>query len=162
MPLTRRTWTDDDGSGTTGTILNNAELQRIYDDVDPLSPATSTITTTGTQTALALPAGINELVIFANNATLLTLQGIAAGEDGQRITIFSKGAGRVDIVNQNASASAVNRIITGGGTTITLAPGTGRASLLYDLTTARWRVDVHGSDTGAGRNLFVYSTFGGF
>lgn len=34
MSITRRTWTDDDGSGTTGTILNNAELQRLYDDID--------------------------------------------------------------------------------------------------------------------------------
>jgi hypothetical protein len=33
--INRATWTDDDGSGTTGTILNNARLQGdIYDKVD--------------------------------------------------------------------------------------------------------------------------------
>jgi hypothetical protein len=30
----RSTWTDDDGTGTTGTIINNAELAKIYDNID--------------------------------------------------------------------------------------------------------------------------------
>ena len=34
MPITRSTWVDDDGSGTTGTIINNAELQKIYQNID--------------------------------------------------------------------------------------------------------------------------------
>ena len=34
MPITRSVWTDDDGSGTTGTVLNNAELQKIYNNID--------------------------------------------------------------------------------------------------------------------------------
>jgi hypothetical protein len=34
--ITRTTWTDDDGSGTTGTILNNAQLQAIFDAIDQL------------------------------------------------------------------------------------------------------------------------------
>jgi hypothetical protein len=146
----------------TAAVVSVADmLTHVRDNLNALTQAATTITTTGTQTALALPVGHGDLVVYANNATLLTLQGVAAGEDGQRITIFSKGAGRVDIVNENAGASAANRIITGGGTTIMLAPGSGRVSLLYDLTTLRWRVDVHGSDTGAGRNLFLYSTYGG-
>lgn len=32
--LTRTTWTDDNGSGTTGSIINNAELQAIYAAVE--------------------------------------------------------------------------------------------------------------------------------
>ena len=33
--INRATWTDDDGSGTTGTIINNARLQGdIYDKID--------------------------------------------------------------------------------------------------------------------------------
>jgi hypothetical protein len=32
--LARTVWTDDDGSGTTGSIVNNAELQAIYDAVE--------------------------------------------------------------------------------------------------------------------------------
>ena len=34
MPITRSTWIDDDGSGQTGTIINNAELQKIYANID--------------------------------------------------------------------------------------------------------------------------------
>lgn len=33
---TRFTWTDDDGTGTTGTIVNNAELQKIFDAIDAM------------------------------------------------------------------------------------------------------------------------------
>lgn len=109
----------------------------------PIVPATSTITTTGTSTALAIPSGTGDLVIFANNATLLTLQGITAGLDGQSLTIYSKGAGQIDLSNDNGAANAGNRILNGSTTTISLAPGSGRVSLRYDLTTARWRVFDH-------------------
>lgn len=34
MAITRVTWTDDSGTGTDGTVLNNAELQAIYDSLD--------------------------------------------------------------------------------------------------------------------------------
>jgi len=34
MPITRTVMVDDDGSGTTGTILNNAWLQTIYNQID--------------------------------------------------------------------------------------------------------------------------------
>lgn len=37
MPITRTPLVDDDGSGTTGTILNNAWLQAIYDAIDALT-----------------------------------------------------------------------------------------------------------------------------
>lgn len=34
-PIQRKTWVDDDGTGTTGTIINNARLQQdIYDPID--------------------------------------------------------------------------------------------------------------------------------
>lgn len=106
-------------------------------------PATSTVTTTGAQIALTLPSGFSDLVIFANNATLLTIQGIAAGHDGQRVTIFSLGAGQVDLANLSPSAAAANRLINGVTGTISLAAGSGRVSLIYDSTVARWRVVLH-------------------
>lgn len=34
MPITRTTMIDDDGSGTTGTILNNAWKQELYGQID--------------------------------------------------------------------------------------------------------------------------------
>src|SRR5256885_16742321 len=42
----RATWTDDDGTGTTGTILNNARLQAdIYDKVDAMFAGTGSYVT---------------------------------------------------------------------------------------------------------------------
>lgn len=34
MPISRVTWTDDSGGGTDGTIINNAQLQAIYDSIE--------------------------------------------------------------------------------------------------------------------------------
>ena len=34
MPITRTAWTDDDGTGTTGTPLNNAEKTLLYNQID--------------------------------------------------------------------------------------------------------------------------------
>lgn len=39
MPITRTAWIDDDGSGTTGTVINNAEKTLIYDQIDAHTPA---------------------------------------------------------------------------------------------------------------------------
>jgi len=34
MAITRTAWTDDDGTGTTGTVLNNAVKTELYDQID--------------------------------------------------------------------------------------------------------------------------------
>lgn len=45
--VSRSTLTDDDGSGTTGSIVNNSELQKVYDNVEAevKSASNPTITT---------------------------------------------------------------------------------------------------------------------
>ena len=43
MAITRTAMTDDDGSGTTGTILNNAWKQELYNQIDAM-PITGTWT----------------------------------------------------------------------------------------------------------------------
>ncbi len=151
--IVRTADTDDDGTNTTGTVHNNAWKTAIYDAIDTVIAAlyalvasvtgVSTITTTGTITALALPTGTGDLVIRLNNASLTTIQGIVAGTDGQQLTLVSLGAGQVDLANQNASATAANRLINQVTGTISLAAGVGRVILRYDVTTARWRVIVH-------------------
>ena len=37
MPITRTPMVDDDGSGTTGTIINNAWKSELYDQIDALA-----------------------------------------------------------------------------------------------------------------------------
>jgi hypothetical protein len=101
-----------------------------------------TTTSTGTQNNFAATAA-RVLVLRCNNASLLTLTGLAAGTDGDMVYVLSVGAGRVDIANQDASSSAANRVINGVTGTISLVAGVGTAQLVYDATTARWRVVDH-------------------
>ena len=88
-------------------------------------------------------------VLYCDNATLLTLTGFAAGYDGQRLHIVSRGAGQVDIANQSASSTAANRVINGVTGTRSLAAGSGVMVLEYDTDAAnaganpRWRCILH-------------------
>lgn len=137
---TPRTWVA--GELVTASMLNT----HIRDNLNALAPSPTVITTTGTQTALAIPSGRGDLVIFANNPTLLTVQGITAGFDGQRLTILSIGAGQVDFAHQNGSATAANRLINFATVGLTsLAAGSGVATYVYDAnpTAQRWRLDKH-------------------
>lgn len=117
---------------------------------DPPNPATSaavTSTATGTQNDFG-PSLPNHTVLRLNNASLLTITGLAGGYDGQRVTLVSIGAGQVDLAHQSGSSTAANRLIniaTTGPTS--LAPGSGTAEYVYDGTSARWRLVRH--DQGA-------------
>jgi hypothetical protein len=125
---------------TTGELMTAAMINAIIDAANGTN-AVGTPTTTGTQNALAIPAGLGPLSIYANNATLLTINGLAAGVVGQLLTIHSVGTGQIDLANQSGSATAANRIITGVTGPISLAAGIGRVSLQYDGS--RWRVLGH-------------------
>src|SRR6266850_2130207 len=63
--------------------------------------------------------------------------------EGTVLWITSIGAGHVDLANQNAGSTDRKRIITTAAATISLAAGSGRASLVYDGNTSRWRVLEH-------------------
>lgn len=116
------------------------------------APTNATTTATGTQNDFA-PSGLTftagqTTTLRCNNATLLTINGVAGGVDGALLRIVSVGAGQVTLAHQNAGSTAANRllnIITSGITP--LAAGVGVATLLYDGTTARWRLVRH--DQGA-------------
>lgn len=100
-----------------------------------------TVTTTGNIDDLAFS---NASVIRMNNASLATIRGLAAGVAGQRVTIISIGAGRVDLAHQHASSTAENRFINNVTSGITpLAAGTGVATYQYDSVTDRWRLIAH-------------------
>jgi hypothetical protein len=136
-------------SGTTTLTAGAGRAQLCYDGTTArwrvLSAerivSVQTTTSTGTQNDFALNAGAQ--VLRCNNASLLTLNGLGAGVDGQRVEIVSIGAGQVDIANQAAGSTAANRVINNVTATISLAGGSGRALVIYDGTTARWRVVEH-------------------
>lgn len=68
-----------------------------------------------------------------------TVTGIANGLDGRILVIANAGSFDLVIANQSASSTAGNRIITGTGADVTVAAD-GTATLIYDNTTARWRI----------------------
>ncbi len=148
MSITRRTWTDDDGSGTTGTILDNAELQRVYDDVDARWSIYST-TSTGTQNDFSITSGgVEADILRCNNVSDLTIQGIVApaspAKPGKRLTIVSVGVGNVYLAHENTGSTAGYRLInmaTTGNTPLVAAKGW--AELVYDNIHGRWRLVAH-------------------
>lgn len=145
MSITRTTDTDDDGSGTTGTIRTNAWLQAIYDVLDARwSRATST--STGTQTVISFSEA--DLVLF-NNASDLTIRSLTApaspAKPGKRLILASIGAGNVFLNHQDTTGTtAANRMInTVTSATTPLAAGAGKAAYVYDDNASRWRLVHH-------------------
>jgi len=101
-------------------------------------------TTTGTETALAIPSGTGTLTLYLNNATLLTVQGIAAGIADQLLFVFSKGAGQVDFAHLHASGTALGKLKLFATVGLTsLAAGSGVAVFQYDATVTQWRLVAH-------------------
>jgi hypothetical protein len=143
-PLASPTFTGTPAAPTAALGTSTTQLATTAFTAAALAPGVSAPTTTGTATALAIPAGAGNLVLFVNNATLLTVQGIAAGLDGQLLTIFSKGAGQIDFYHAHASGTALGKLNLFATTGFTsLAAGAGVAVFQYDLTLTKWRLVAH-------------------
>lgn len=99
-------------------------------------------------------------LLRCNNASLLTIRGLAAGVAGQRLAIVSVGSGQVDLAHENTNSTNVNRIINGVVGTISLTPGRGRAILEYDGSSQRWRV-IHHEQGASITQTFSASDFTG-
>ncbi len=67
-----------------------------------------------------------------------TITSIASGADGKHHILANVGSNSIVLANESASGTAANRILTGTGGSITLAPNE-RVDLVYDATTQRWR-----------------------
>ena len=67
--ITRTAWVDDDGSGQTGTVINNAEKTTLYNQIDALFTGAFslvgplTVTGFGTHTISAAGTGANRLQV---------------------------------------------------------------------------------------------------
>jgi hypothetical protein len=90
--------------------------------------------TTGT----ADPATFTGSVIRLTGASTQTINSITGATDGRIITLIN-AAGQAAVIANQSGVTATERIITGTGTSISLAPDTS-IELRYDTTTQRWRV----------------------
>lgn len=140
--------TDDDGTGTTGTLLNNSERQSMLDRIDAWRTE-YTITSTGSQNDLSITSsGVEADVLRCSNASDLTITGIAApaspAKPGKLLIVRSVGAGNVYLKHQNASSTAANRLVNAATSADTpLAQGRGWAIYSYDAASARWSMIGH-------------------
>jgi hypothetical protein len=152
--IPRTPWIDDDGSGTTGTVLNNAIKTELYNQIDEAlatveyadAPGVSYITTAGTITALPIPAGNGDLVIYMGNATDADIHGIAPGTSGQKLTLIAVQTGRVNLVHASASAATPQHRLLNFATSAptSLVPTVNYAEYIYDATINNlWRLTAH-------------------
>lgn len=144
--LTRATITDDTGAGTDGTVWNAAAYTALADAIDACPWTVVTTTSTGTQNNFA-PGLVGHTIVRCNNASLLTINGLASGVSGQRVLFVNVGTSQVDLAHLAAATTAANRFITFAAVTTSLAGSAaltgGTAEFIYDGTTARWRMVTH-------------------
>lgn len=156
--------TNDDVATRTVQVYVEPIRSLRKEDLDPNFDAIieqlSTIAHNDTVTGTAATTGVvsTSFKRLTVAGTLVSLAGIVAPASVEsRIMILSNLTGaEFNVLNDNAGATATNRILTGTGEDLTVAIG---ASLLvvYDETTTKWRV-VGGSGAGGGLASVEIST----
>ncbi len=147
MAITPTTDTDDDGSGTTGTVHTNAWLQALYGVVDARWSRASA-SATGTQTSLSYSEA--DLVLLTN-ASDVTYRSIPApsspAKPGKPLIILATGAGNAFFNHQDTTGTtAANRLVNiaqSTGSAAALKGGSGALAYVYDDSASRWHLVMH-------------------
>jgi len=145
MPITRTAMVDDDGTGTTGTILNNAWKQELYNQVDafvPVAPLTTFRVSTFLDVPIASgvygnwqpPAGAGAVVWLLQPTGAVGFTGVLAEPIGTQHLIVNQSANAVTFYNQHADATAGNKII-----------GPGYANYLLPVWGSIWMIYLSGN-----------------
>ena len=160
VTITRTAWTDDDGSGTTGTVINNAAKTSLYDQIDtalalllPLAGGTvsgpivvsdttdaSSSTTGSVKTAGGLGVAKNLFVGTGLNLNSLTAS-VAVFTDASKNLVSNAITGTGNVV-MSASPTLTGTI---AGAAMTLSSTLGVSGVLSALATT----DASSSSTGA-------------
>jgi hypothetical protein len=103
MSITRTPIIDDDLSGETGTILNNAWKQELYNQIDgAIGGAAAELFTVGVAGTIALSAGYLTHIVNLNppagTTIAITLSG-GGGVNGERVVLFMRTAAVVTIAH---------------------------------------------------------------
>lgn len=77
-------------------------------------------------------------LIKITGASTTTIQGIASGADGKKIIIHNASSGTLTIANEDAGATASNRLTLPGGLNLLIQTDKS-AEFFYDSTSSRWR-----------------------
>jgi hypothetical protein len=144
MAITRTTWVDDDGSGTVGTVVNNAEKTILYDQIDQasnrLNASVYTPVAAGTYAAYRPPGGDTAALWYLNATGVVDLLGIPAEPDLTQHLIINVGASYLNFWNQHAGAAAGNKIICPGYASSYSLLSWNAIWLVYSLGNQSWIV----------------------
>lgn len=121
-------------AGFTFPATNSADLL-LFDPSSVVSPAQIT----ADQNDYSPTNGFNVSIWRLTSDATRTITGIAAGYAQQRLLLLNVGSFQIVLANDSASSLIGNRILTGVGAALTIAPDQAVA-VVYDLTSARWRV----------------------
>lgn len=102
-------------------------------------------TTAGTNTTLA---AFTTGIVRVTNGSLVSLSGIPAGSSGQQIVIENQTGNSFSINNDEATATAANRIYTGTGGVVSML-NNATFTFTYDSTSTHWML-TGGSGSGSG------------
>ena len=141
-----RTWyntlVDDDGSNTVGTIWNKAAVDSLLDSVDAeLVDSIVNSSTTGVDNAWT-PGGTGDtLVAWYVASGDLTINGMAGGVTGRRVTIRNYAPGTVYVNHNNASGVAGGHLLNPATSGPTPIATNGYATYVHDGT--YWLLVAH-------------------
>jgi hypothetical protein len=128
---------------TLRKVITDTQFQTVINKVFGISTESNT-TNTGSEASLPQPTTGG---ILLKNTSLNSIANIGAGVSGQQLTIFNRTGNYVGVIDSSAIKGITeNRILTGTGASISLAPNAS-LNLTYDLDAAKWQV-VGGSGGG--------------
>ncbi len=164
MPvITRTAWTDDDGSGTTGTVINNAVKTELYNQIDALiaqflsTGGVLTVNGFGTHTFSAGGASGNSLKLenTTSGAAAETNIWSKAGTTNFYIEAFSQGFTTFGAAFQSGASLNCDGA---GGISFVAGNAAGVARFYTGGTTLRAQINANGTQTwapyGAGTATF--------
>jgi hypothetical protein len=179
MAITRTAWIDDDGSGTTGTIINNAVKTELYNQIDaalatllPLAGGTLVGDLKFTDASFDIgKLGVTRPrdgffsrdVVAGGKLTVAgqTFIGTTAALSGAFVTIRSSGAlfNGVDLDETNNTSGAFYLIFSQSGTSIgTITRNAATSAVLYNTTSDKRLKRDRGvaTDTAVLRQLVIH------
>jgi len=119
----------------TGSILTLTDTSYMA------TPPKSVVLTNGLNNNIVLSGA--EFVKILGPTGVFSLTGFAARNDGSRLEVFNASAQEMTIVNQSASSSVGNRILTLTGADVILRPSFSFASFVYDVSGEYWLLKAY-------------------
>jgi hypothetical protein len=130
-----------DYTGTSASVISPAQITSDQDNYNPTGFLTSTV------------------VRLSGDNGLRAITGLAAGTDGQIITLMNVGSYMIYFPQDHPDSSAANRF-TGNGSDYKLYPGKS-CKVLYDLTSTKWRIIGEIVEFGKSQSYYAGGTQSG-